>query len=231
MKLNDLQSTYETKMSRINNWLSETYGFKVYDQVELEKSKRRERSQTRMSEKRISDIVDIVSKLRKSVITGVPYGKQLKGLRGLLKGEDGVTAPLMELEKHSTKGVVTSHALLEKFLELSGKVVLSSRGEQINSYLPQKIINQLSSLISFRRMDGKAEHSVIDSHLFKIEKSIKNRSLDDAHQFATELINKFPSTKDLMTPWISLVNTRLLADRAIASLHIYVITLIAQGGK
>ena len=37
MKLNDLQSTYETKMSRINNWLSETYGFKVYDQVELEK--------------------------------------------------------------------------------------------------------------------------------------------------------------------------------------------------
>ena len=37
MKLNDLQSTYETKMSRINNWLEETYGFKVYDQVELEK--------------------------------------------------------------------------------------------------------------------------------------------------------------------------------------------------
>lgn len=37
MKLNDLQSTYETKMSRINNWLEETYGFKVFDQVELEK--------------------------------------------------------------------------------------------------------------------------------------------------------------------------------------------------
>ena len=201
------------------------------DQVELEKSKRRERSQTRMSEKRISDIVDIVSKLRKSVIIGVPYQKQLKVLRGLLKGEDGITTPLLELEKHSTKGVMASHALLEKFLELSGKVVLSSRGEQINSYLPQKIINQLSSLISFRRMDGKAEHSAIDSHLFKIEKSLKNIRLEDAHQFATELINKFPSTKDLMTPWISVVNTRLLADRAIASLHVYVITLIAQGGK
>jgi hypothetical protein len=37
MKLNDLQSTYQTKMSKINNWLAETYGFKVYDQVELEK--------------------------------------------------------------------------------------------------------------------------------------------------------------------------------------------------
>ena len=37
MKLNDLQSNYETKISRINRWLEETYGFKVYDQVELEK--------------------------------------------------------------------------------------------------------------------------------------------------------------------------------------------------
>ena len=37
MNLNDLQSNYETKISRINRWLEETYGFKVYDQVELEK--------------------------------------------------------------------------------------------------------------------------------------------------------------------------------------------------
>jgi len=37
MKLNDLQSNYETKISRINRWLEETYGFKVYDQVELQK--------------------------------------------------------------------------------------------------------------------------------------------------------------------------------------------------
>ena len=35
--LNDLQSNYETKISRINRWLEETYGFKVYDQVELQK--------------------------------------------------------------------------------------------------------------------------------------------------------------------------------------------------
>tara|TARA_B100001027_G_scaffold202424_1_gene163169 strand:+ start:1179 stop:1973 length:795 start_codon:yes stop_codon:yes gene_type:complete len=37
MNLNDLQSNYETKISRINRWLEETYGFKVYDQVEVEK--------------------------------------------------------------------------------------------------------------------------------------------------------------------------------------------------
>ena len=36
MKLNDLQSTYESKMSRINRWLEETYGFKVYDKVDVE---------------------------------------------------------------------------------------------------------------------------------------------------------------------------------------------------
>ncbi len=85
--------------------------------------------------------------------------------------------------------------------------------------------------MSFRRMDGNADLSAIDSHLFKIEKSIKNRSLEDAQQSATELIKKFPATKDVMLPWISAVNARLLADRAIASLHVYVITMIAQGGK
>jgi len=37
MKLNDLQSTYESKISRINRWLEETYGFKVYDKVDVEK--------------------------------------------------------------------------------------------------------------------------------------------------------------------------------------------------
>ena len=37
MKLNDLQTQYESKISRINRWLEETYGFKVFDQVEVEK--------------------------------------------------------------------------------------------------------------------------------------------------------------------------------------------------
>ena len=37
MKLNDLQSTYETKISKINHWLQETYGFKVFDKIDVEK--------------------------------------------------------------------------------------------------------------------------------------------------------------------------------------------------
>tara|TARA_Y100000593_G_scaffold15272_1_gene29638 strand:- start:5220 stop:6011 length:792 start_codon:yes stop_codon:yes gene_type:complete len=37
MKLNDLKSTYETKIARVNRWLEETYGFKVFDKVDIEK--------------------------------------------------------------------------------------------------------------------------------------------------------------------------------------------------
>jgi hypothetical protein len=37
MKLNDLKSTYETKIARVNRWLEETYGFKVFDKVDVEK--------------------------------------------------------------------------------------------------------------------------------------------------------------------------------------------------
>lgn len=36
MKLNDLTSNYETRIARVNRWLEETYGFKVYDKVSLE---------------------------------------------------------------------------------------------------------------------------------------------------------------------------------------------------
>ena len=36
MKLNDLTSNYETRIARVNRWLEETYGFKVYDKVALE---------------------------------------------------------------------------------------------------------------------------------------------------------------------------------------------------
>ena len=36
MKLNDLTSNYETRITRVNRWLEETYGFKVYDKVDLE---------------------------------------------------------------------------------------------------------------------------------------------------------------------------------------------------
>lgn len=36
MKLNDLTSKYETRIARVNRWLEETYGFKVYDKVGLE---------------------------------------------------------------------------------------------------------------------------------------------------------------------------------------------------
>ncbi len=37
MKLNDLKSTYESRIARVNRWLEETYGFKVYDKVDVEK--------------------------------------------------------------------------------------------------------------------------------------------------------------------------------------------------
>ena len=36
MKLNDLTSNYEPRIARVNRWLEETYGFKVYDKVALE---------------------------------------------------------------------------------------------------------------------------------------------------------------------------------------------------
>ena len=35
MKLNDLQSKYESRIERVSRWLDETYGFKVYDNVSL----------------------------------------------------------------------------------------------------------------------------------------------------------------------------------------------------
>ena len=138
---------------------------------------------------------------------------------------------MLELENFSTRGVETPSSLKQAFSDLSGKIVVVSKSSKNSETLTQRILNSAASLIAFRRVDGKADSTSVDAYIVKVENSLRAGNLEGAKLFATNIIRDFPETLKIIHSWISSVNERLLAERAIASLHVYTVALIAQSGK
>ena len=93
---------------------------------------------------------------------------------------------------------------------------------------PVRVSSQVLSLVSVRRVDGKARKKSIDTYIANVENALEKSNLDDVLHATKKLIHAFPSGTLIVQPWLSAVKARLLAERAVTSLHVYVVALIAQ---
>jgi len=167
-----------------------------------------------------------IGQLRKTILSGQPFGKDLEALRAVSGDDHGINAPLLILQKHADQGIATLIDLRQQFLQLSSPVMVAANQVEGKGWF-ENVTNRLRSFISIRQIDGQAPKGSIDGLLQQAEDSLNANDLEGAVKTIEGLKAISAPAAKVAAPWLDAANARLSAERAVSSLHIYAVSLIA----
>jgi len=167
-----------------------------------------------------------ISQLRKTILSGQPFDKDLEAIQAVSDDDHGMKAALLVLGKHATSGVATLADLRERFSQTAGSIVAAAGKTQGGSWI-ENAANRLRSFIAIRQIDGNAPESSVDSYVLRAESSLKASDLQGAVKALEGLEKASPLSAKAASDWIAAARARLSAERAVSSLHVYAVSLIA----
>ena len=175
-------------------------------------------------------VVLTVSNLRQALATDEPFDKALDALKALAGDSPEINAAVTLLAKNAPKGLPTLSGLVERFDDIAGTIVQASREVEEKNWL-DRAANRLSKLVSWRRVDGKGGTSSVETVVASAEAHLKAGDLKAAIKAVEGLSVNAPGntkTAAVAASWLADAKARLAADRAIAGLHRYVLSLLTR---
>ena len=77
----------------------------------------------------------------------------------------------------------------------------------------------------------EANKGTIESFVAQVERHLRQGDLTAAEKTANQIKDVSESAAKIVEPWLKGVKNRLMVERAVASLHVYAVSLIAHGKK
>ncbi len=173
-----------------------------------------------------SAIVLAISQLRKTILSGRPFTKDLEAIQAVSSGDDGIKATLLVLQKHAASGVTTLADLRERFSRTAGSIVAAASEAKGNGWI-ENVTNRLRSFISIRQIDGSAPEKSVDSLVLRAEDSLKAGDLDGAIKVIDGLGEVSGPARKAASDWLEVAQARQSTERAVSSLHVHAVSLIA----
>jgi hypothetical protein len=172
-----------------------------------------------------------VSQLRKSNQMGEPFNRDTDVLSALSKDHPDILAGLSILEKSAKGGAATIAILRAEFFKISGAIINAESEGKENSWL-ESIKKNVSALISIRKIGigGTGEISIV-SFVTQVEEHLRQGDLAAAVKIASQIKGVSEPAANLMEPWLKNAKNRLMVERAVASLHVYAVSLMAYRKK
>jgi uroporphyrinogen-III synthase len=167
-------------------------------------------------------LVLAVENLSQALATNDPFEAALEALKALAGDNPNINAAVVLLAKYATSGLSTLPDLKQRFADIAGKIVHASRITEKTGWL-DRVSNRLSSLATWRRIDGKGSDTPIDDMVAAAESQLKAGDLKAAVT-AVGGLSVNAKAAAVANPWLVAAKARLAADRAVASLHIHAIT-------
>ena len=167
-------------------------------------------------------LVLAVENLSQALATNDPFEAALEALKALAGDNPNINAAVVLLAKYATSGLSTLPDLKQRFADIAGKIVHASRITEKTGWL-DRVSNRLSSLATWRRIDGKGSDKSIDDMVAAAESQLKAGDLKAAVT-AVGGLSVNAKAAAVANPWLVAAKARLAADRAVASLHIHAIT-------
>jgi len=167
-----------------------------------------------------------ISQLRKTILSGQPFDRDLEAIQAVSGDDHGMKAALLVLGKHATTGVATLSNLRERFSQTAGSIVAAAGKAEGGSWI-ENAANRLRSFIAIRQIDGNAPESSVDSYVLRAESSLKASDLEGAVKALEGLDKVSPLSAKAASDWVAAARARLSAERAVSSLHVYAVSLIA----
>lgn len=182
------------------------------------------------SQSNAAAIILAVSQLRKSAVSGEPFEKDIETLRALAVGHPEMQVALLVLEKNAQTGTPTIVALREQFSELASGIIRADNESAGNNWF-ESAKKRVLSLVSIRKLGGGADEVSVDALVGLAEDHLRQGDIAAAAKVMEELENISPPAAKVAEPWLQAAKNRLQAERAVASLHVYAVSLVAGGNS
>ena len=167
-----------------------------------------------------------VADLRQAITSPAPFKESLDALKVLAGDNPDLNTGIVVLAKGAQTGIPTLVILIDRFEGLAGKIVQVSRTVKETGWF-DRATNRLSSLVTWRRVDGKGEVTSIDAVVAAAEDHLKKADLKAAI-IALDGLSGNAKAAAVAAPWISDAKARLAAERAVTSLHLHALSMLTQ---
>ena len=165
-------------------------------------------------------VVLAVGQLRAALRTAGPFAKELAAVAAVA-GKDPDAAPaISELRPHASTGIATLESLRRRFDATAGEIVLASLGLEGAGWW-ERAGRRLASLVRVRRTAATAGGKSADAVVARAEALLEAGDLIAA----TEVLGALEGNA-AADAWLRDARARLAAERAIAKLHIFAISLL-----
>jgi hypothetical protein len=175
-------------------------------------------------------IILAVSQLRKSNVTGEPFDKDTDVLIALAKAHPDMLAALSILKKTAKLGAATIITLRAEFSKIASDVVRLGNVGSGNNWL-DGVKKRILALISIRKTGAELNDVSVDALVAQAEEHLRQGDLTAAVKIINQLkVVSKPAAKTA-EPWLKRAKNRLMVERAVASLHVYAVSLVALKKK
>ncbi len=168
-------------------------------------------------------LVLATSQLRQALHDDAPFVEPLRTLEAVAEGNQKVTEAVAALSPHAEKGVSSLTSLRNRFDSMASKAANAAKLPEGAGWV-QKTINRLTSLASVRQVDGGGDENSLDGVLFRAGASLKSGDLMNAVKTLEELDGAAGAAAET---WLKDARARLAVERAMASLHVYAVSILA----
>lgn len=164
-----------------------------------------------------------VAQLRETLRGAGPFTKELDALKGVGGNHPDVLKAAAELQPFAAKGVPTIVALRARF-EATAVQIARAAGQAKGEGWIERTVHRLSTLVTVRRVDGKGNGGSPDTALAEAERHLKDGDLIGCVQALERLTG---AAAEAAAPWLQDARARVAVERALATLHVHAISLLA----
>ncbi|MDA0305653.1 MAG: mitofilin family membrane protein [Proteobacteria bacterium] len=181
-------------------------------------------------------LVLAASNLRQAISLGAPFTDALDALKAVAGGDPDIEAGVVLLAKIAPVGAPTLAVLKDHFGKLAGRIVQAGRVKQKSGWM-DRALARLSSLVTWRRVDGKGEApgkikgkmTSVDAIVADAETRLKDSDLKGAVKALDGLGAN--AAQKIAAPWLAAAKSRLVAERAVATLQVHTASLLPPAKK
>ena len=175
-------------------------------------------------------IILAVSQLRKSNVTGEPFDKDTDVLIALAKDHPDMLVALSILEKTAKSGASTIITLRAEFSKIASDVVRIGNASSGNNWL-DGVKKRVLALVSIRKTGAELDDVSVDALVAQTEEHLRQGDLTAAVKIINQLKAVSKPAAETAEPWLKRAKNRLMVERAVASLHVYAVSLVALRKK
>ena len=167
-----------------------------------------------------------VNQLRDALRRPTAFAKELAMVKRLAGGNKQMLEAIDLLAPFADKGVPTLTILRVQFKKTAREIVRMDQSNQEADWV-DRLINRLRGLVTIRRLDGVNGEST-DALVLQAEEKLEASDLAAAVAVLEKLKDK---PAEAAQNWLRNARTRLITERALATLHVQAVALLAPAKK